>query len=978
MRRGLLIVMVGIGIAAAVWLVYRAVAEARLRNELRDAQRDFGAKRFKEAGDRLRQLSQREPGRGEIEYWLGLCEIAEGHPQAAIASWRRVPDDSPDSAMATLACGRVALERGQYALAEDCLARASKTGGESGEEARRLLGRLKWITGRHDDYRRFLRGQIERESNPSESLRTLWSIDTVAYPIDAMRQAIEKARELSPEDDRAWLAQADIEIRSGRFAEASQWLSRCEQARPADEDVWMARLRWARAANDPDEAVRAARHLPASRFSRSQVLRLRSWLAAQGGDHALERSLLEELLTHEPDDTETIDRLADLAAQDRDVAKVATLRRRTAEISEARERYRALMNLTELTPHALELAKAAQAIGRRFDARAWWRLAARQDPAREAEADSARSRLATAEPPIETGNRSLADVLDAKTIKGSTATDTMAVPGFTDEAGARGLVFTFDNGKSDHRQLPETMSGGVGLIDFDGDGRLDVYAIQGGPFPPQTATPLFGDRLFRNRDDGRFEDVTKASGLAALPGGYGHGIAVGDYDNDGRPDIFLTRWGAYALYRNVGGGRFEDVTAKAGLAGNRECPTSAAWADLDNDGDLDLYVCHYLKWNATEPALCEDAGHSGYTYCDPRHFAAVPDRVFRNDQGRFEDVTEKAGIVDKDGRGLGVIAADLDDDGRTDLFVANDTTANYFFRNLGGFRFAEEGLTSGLATNSTGAYLAGMGIACGDFDGDGRLDVAVTNFYGESTTFYHNLGGGLFSDRTAEAGLAAPTRFVLGFGLTALDANNDGFLDLAQANGHTNDYQPTTPYAMPAQLFLGNGAGKLVDVSRRAGPPWQPLRLARGLALGDLDNDGRNDLVLVSENAPLALFANHPPAPAKDEAARNHFVMLALEGTTSNRDGVGARVTLTVPGRTQVATRFGGGSYLSASDHRLHFGLGSAEHIDSIEVKWPSGRVDRHKQLAADQGYLLREGDSSPQPLRGFPRSTPVEKSKRN
>ncbi len=969
MRRGLLILLVGIGLGVAVWLVFHAVAEGRLRDELRLAEHDFAARRFAEASERLKRLAIRWPGRADVEYWLGLSETALGHPEAALAAWGRVPDDAQEAAPAALARGRLALERGQYALAETCLERAKKARGDTGDEALRLLGRLHWITGRHDDYRRFLKSQIEREKNPSENLRTLWSIDTVAYPIDAMRLALDKAGRMAPNDDRVWLARADVAIRSGRYDEASDWLTRCERVRPDDQAVWEARLRWARAADRPDDAVRAAGHLPVSGFSRASVLALRSWLASRRGDHAAERSVLEERLAMEPADGEAIDRLADLAAQDGDAAKVAKLRRRKAEIDQARERYRALANLPDLTPHALELARAAEKIGRPFDARAWWGLAARLDSAVEHESLAARVRLKSAEPTMEPGSGSLAGFLDVGRPPGMTkaaAIPAMSVPEFRDEAGRRGLVFTFDNGKSELRQLPETMSGGIGLIDFDGDGRLDVYAIQGGRFPPRSPAPAFGDRLFRNGGDSRFEDVTTSSGLSALPGGYGHGIAVGDYDNDGRPDLFLTRWGSYALYHNLGAGRFEDATARAGLGGQRECPTSAAWADFDNDGDLDLYVCHYLKWDPAHPATCEDPGHSGYTYCDPRHFPAVPDRVFRNDRGRFVDVTEQAGIVDRDGRGLGVVAADLDDDGRTDVFVANDTTANYFFRNLGGFRFAEEGLPSGLATNATGGYLAGMGIACGDFDSDGRLDLAVTNFYGESTTLYHNLGSGLFSDRTAAAGLAAPTRFVLGFGLVALDANNDGCLDLAQANGHTNDYQPTTPYAMPAQLFLGDGAGKLFDVSDRAGPPWLPLRLGRGLAAGDLDNDGNCDLLLVSENAPLALFANRSSLPARDQASRSHFLTLALEGTASNRDGVGSRVAVTVSGRTQVATRLGGGSYLSASDHRLHFGLGSARSVDRIEVRWPSGRVDRHVGLAADTGYRLREGDSKPVGLPGF------------
>jgi hypothetical protein len=523
-------------------------------------------------------------------------------------------------------------------------------------------------------------------------------------------------------------------------------------------------------------------------------------------------------------------------------------------------------------------------------------------------------------------------------------------------------VFRFDHGPSEKHQLPETMSGGVALLDFDGDGRLDVYALQGGPFPPRGCPPPFGDRLFRNIDNGRFCDITSASGLAALPGGYGHGVAVGDYDNDGRPDLFVTRWRSYALYRNLGGGRFQEVTAQAGLGGEHDWPTSAAWADFDNDGDLDLYVCHYLKWDVENPTLCEYPKRSkpGYMYCGPLAFPALPDHVFRNDGGRFIDVTADAGIVDRDGRGLGVIAADLDDDGKVDVFVANDLSANHFFRNKGGFRFSEQATEAGVAASAEGGHLAGMGTTWGDLDGDGRLDLAVTNFFNEATTLYHNHGGGLFSDRSPATGLAAATRQFLGFGLAALDANNDGRLDLVQANGHISDFVPTFPYEMRSQLLLGDASGHFRDASEQAGPPWEVLRLGRGLAVGDIDNDGRMDVLIVSQGAPLALFHNQPTPSG------GHFLTLALEGVASNRDGVGAKVTVTAGGRSQVAARFGGGSYLSASDPRLHFGLGTARRADRVEVCWPSGRLDAYKGLAADSGYRLREGDPTPRRLVGF------------
>jgi enediyne biosynthesis protein E4 len=968
-RRRLWIIAIGLVAAVTAWIGVGAVETRLFQNELRQAQLDFDARRFGAARARLVRLAHRRPGQGEVEYLLGACEMNKGNVDAALAAWGRVPDQAPEAPLASLSRGRLAIAIGRYGLAETCLVRASRANGDTVNEARRLLADLHWITGRHDDYRSFLRLQIEHSRDPAEALRLLWSLDHEPYPIEGMRQSLDKTRSMAPDDDRVWLALADLATRSGQFEDADTLLMRCEEARPGDDAVWRARLAWARAAGRIDELMRAARHLPATGVPRRRFLNLRAWLAARQGDRRAEREALEELVHLDPDEAAGLERLADLAVQDGDLSQLAELRRRKATIDAARLRYAALMHQLDPAPHPAELARAAQSLGRRFDARAWWKLAALRDEGSREEAEAALSRLPEAEPPDAPSGRSLADLLGPMQHGETGKTEvpgTLSIPAFTDDAERRGVAFIFDNGRSELRQLPETMSGGVALLDFDGDGWLDIYAVQGGTFPPRDHPP-FGDRLFRNRGDGRFEDVTSASGLAAFPGGYGHGVAVGDYDNDGRPDLFVTRWRAYALYHNKGHGRFEDVTATAGFGGARDWPTSAAWADLDNDGDLDLYVCHYLDYDPATSSPCLRVGSPEHVYCGPRAFPPLPDHLFRNDHGQFVDVTADAGIVDTDGRGLGVVAADLDDDGKTDLFVANDSSANYFFRNLGGLRFVEEGLASGLATSASGGYLAGMGVACGDYDSDGRLDLAVTNFYGESTTLYHNHGRGLFSDRSDAAGLAAPTRLVLGFGLVALDANNDGHLDLAQANGHVEDLGDASPYAMPAQLFLGDAVGRLADVSDRAGAPWHVPRLARGLAGGDLDNDGRVDLVLVSENAPLALFRNrfesrdHPRVESP-----NHFLILKLAGTVSNCDAVGARVTVTTSGRTQVATRFGGGSYQSASDTRLHFGIGLAKKVDRVEVAWPSGRRDCYMDLAADTGYWLVEGIPQPRPMAGF------------
>ena len=325
------------------------------------------------------------------------------------------------------------------------------------------------------------------------------------------------------------------------------------------------------------------------------------------------------------------------------------------------------------------------------------------------------------------------------------------------------------------------------------------------------------------------------------------------------------------------------------------------------------------------------------------------------------DITNSAGLWESTGRGLGVVAADFDGDDQVDLFVANDMTANYLYRNKGGFKFEEVGAIAGAAASAEGGYKAGMGVACGDLDGDGKLDLAVTNYYGESTTFFRNLGGGMFGDHSTAIGLSAPTRLLLGFGIAFVDLDNDGRLDVLSANGHVIDPRPRFPWMMPLQVLCMSASGRLIDFSARAGALFQSLHLGRGLAVGDFDNDGQVDALAVCQNEPLVYLHNQTRSDST-----GHFLVLRLEGTKSNRDAVGATVTVQCGERRWVAIRYGGGSYQSANDPRLHFGLGSAVKVDQVEVRWPTGMIDRFSGLVADTGYLLREGDSVALPLKGF------------
>jgi hypothetical protein len=780
-----------------------------------------------------------------------------------------------------------------------------------------------------------------------------------------LREALERAGRQAPEDDRVWLGKARLAIEAGLWNEAADCLGRCRGA-CADAPVWRAVLDWSRGTGRPEEALEAARNLGPEQLDAADRLGLWAWSEEQRGDRRGESAALEQWLKVEPTATRALERLAELEHRAGRRDRAGELRRRKAKIERALAGYRLRLWRDEPIGAATErsaLAQLAEAAGHRYEALALYVWAKKADPGDS----SARSGLARID---RADARSQVAVSTVEALRPEPAPPyrrQRAGPGrkprdglaFVDLAQAVGLQFVYDNAETPIHQLPEPFGGGLALLDYDGDGWLDVYCVQGGPFtlPSDLGSPSAssGDRLFHNRGDGTFEDTTDRSGIARFPRGHGHGVTVGDVDGDGRPDLFVTRWRSYALYRNRGDGAFEDASDSWGLGGCRDWPTSAALADLD------LYVCHYAAWDLDNPRICRDSNTQAYHNCNPLDAEALPDHLFRDDGHRFVDVTLQAGIVDRDGRGLGVVAADLDDDGRVDLFVANDSSANFLFRNAGGMRFEEVGHEAGVAGNASGTYQAGMGVAAGDLDGDGHIDLAVTNFYGESTTFYRNLGDGAFCDATSGMGLAVATRRLLGFGVAFFDADNDGRLDMASANAHVNDLRPNYPYRMPAQLLLGDTDGRLNDVSDRAGAAWTVPRMGRGLAVGDLDNDGREDVLILSHNQPLAYLNNRSRA--------GRFLTLRLEGSPSNRDAIGAKVTVIAAGRRYVAQRTGGGSFQSASDPRLHFGLESADRVESIEIVWPSGRVGRYRDLPTDTGYLLREGADHPSPLKGFDNS---------
>jgi tetratricopeptide (TPR) repeat protein len=962
-RRQLLIAIGLAGIAvlgAWAYRAYRMSEERALRAEMARAESEFHRGLYATARRRLRAMEARWPGNSEVEFRLGVCEQATGHRDEAIAAWRRVPAGSPFAATAAVRRGTALMNSGHYTEAETELEAVLGAKSEAGFEAHQALSHLYSREGREADARQILEAAWDLAPDRAELLKSVWKLETMVPPYDQFRGVLERAEQ---GDDRVWLGLGNLEAHVGRFREARQWLERCIRRRPEDYAVWRGMLELAQKTEDVSTFREALRHLPAQRFTRREILSLRVWLAGKCGSAGVERKALAELLSYEPRDAWALERMAELALDAGRPEEAAELRRRKAKIDLSKEPFRWLyVGGGDFRRHAAELARLGESLGRTFQSRGWAILTLELDPSHAVEARAILARLKRSEAPPRPDRARLAELLADVGVEATPArvgTSRVTRPQFTDDAGAVGLRFTYDNGASPYHELPETMAGGVALLDYDGDGWLDVYVVQGGPFNADISLERPSDRLFQNRGDGTFEDVTALAGFAAIPHGYSLGVTVGDFDEDGDPDLFVTRLQSYVLLRNRGDGTFEDVTEFAGLAGPRDNPTSAAFADLDDDGDLDLYVCHYMVWDPKDPRLCrKDDGE--YYYCDPSQVRAARDHVFRNDGGRFIDVTNETGFTDPDGRGLGVVAAHLDEDDKIDLFVANDGTANYFFRNAGGFRFEDSALVSGVAGNAEGGFQAGMGIACGDLDGDGLPDLAVTNFYGQSTTLYHNLGGGMFADWTAPSGLGVATRYLLGFGITFLDYDRDGRLDVLSANGNVNDGRPYYPYAMPAQLLAGVEGGRLHDVSKDAGPPWNILRVGRALADGDLDNDGKVDALIVALNEPLAYFHNRTEG--------GHWLVVRLTGSRGNRDAVGARLAIQAGGRRQVAERQGGGSYQSARDGRLHFGLGPANRIESLEVRWPSGHVDVISELPADAAYDLREGEKAPRRLLGYSR----------
>jgi enediyne biosynthesis protein E4 len=522
------------------------------------------------------------------------------------------------------------------------------------------------------------------------------------------------------------------------------------------------------------------------------------------------------------------------------------------------------------------------------------------------------------------------------------------------------LNFVTATGNTENKNQPQTMVAGIALFDYDGDGYLDVYLIGGAAIPSlEKETPAYWNRLFHNNHDGTFTDVTEKAGLAGA--GYGSGVAIGDYDNDGRPDIFLANVTGNQLFHNNGDGTFTDVTAKAGVAGaklngKKMWSVGAGWFDYNNDGLLDLFVVNYCVWEVNKDPYCRvKEGVRGY--CHPKYYQPTHNTLYRNNgDGTFTDVSEETGIAQQFGKGMSVTFADYDGDGYLDAFVANDTTQNFLFHNLKGKKFEEVALQAGVGFAQDGIARSGMGADFRDVNNDGRPDIWHTAVENEQFPLWINEGNGEFQDETVSRGLGK-TKDMSGWGAGVADFDNDGWKDLfvARANVMDNitEQNPSRKYPEPNTIFRNLGNGKFADVSATAGPDFQLEAAHRGVAFGDLDNDGRVDMVVSVLNGPVKLFHNITEN-------QNHWILLNLVGTKSNRMGIGAQIQITTPdGKKQwneVTTAVG---YASSSDPRVHFGLGKNDQIKEIEIRWPSGIKQILRDVSADRILTVEEPKSS-------------------
>jgi len=779
--------------------------------------------------------------------------------------------------------------------------------------------------------------QAQQQITADERLRRASALFDQRRFVEAAEEA-RRARELDPKLLQAWkLSGLSFQL-AGRVTEAEREFTSALERFPDDPDLWfyLARVQYLQSSLKPAEssARRALELQPAHAGAHTQLAMTLEALNDYPGalDHYRRGVELGQKLERPP--TLPLVYAANLLVKLNRVEEALDYLTRAAAIDPQSAEIR------------LSRGRALEKLGRLAEAEKEYQQAASNDASGQARAArAALDRLRAGA----TGNRA-----NGKPVS------SIAPIRFRNVAEQARLNFVLHNDASPRKYQVETMTGGVAVIDYDNDGWMDLYFVNGAELPAmRKSSPKFWNRLYHNNRDGTFSDVTEKAGVkGANSGGYSMGVAVADYDNDGDQDLFVAGVNRNILFRNDGKGRFDDVTEKARVAGvdpqrGKMWSVAAAWLDYDNDGDLDLFVVNYCKWSPESDHYCGAMKEGWRTYCFPDRYEGLPNQLFRNNgDGTFSDVSSQSGVAKHIGKGMGVAIADYDDDGFVDVFVANDTLPNFLFRNNGRGGFEETALTAGVAVNDSGRPVSSMGVDFRDYDNDGSPDLVISALEGETYPLFRNLGKGFFADATWQCGLGAETVKRSGWGLGLFDFNNDGLKDLFTANSHVNDnielYNNQT-YRQPNSVFAGAGAGAFIEASREAGADFQIKRAHRGCAFADFDNDGRVDVVTTSLNEPVELFRN-------EAAGGNHWLAIKLIGVKSNRDGIGAKIKLvTGYGDAQfnhVTTSVG---YASSSDVRAHFGLGKEKVVKLIEIRWPSGATQELKEVAADRLLTITE-----------------------
>jgi tetratricopeptide (TPR) repeat protein len=922
------------------------------RPSLEAIRRALAEKRWDDVEHGLRGWLHEHPRDGDAWEMLGGLLFDRGRRDEALAALKRVTPQDRGWANAQTMIGEIAVNEHRLAEAEGCFRRAADGAEKGGEPLKRLVTLLV-LERRTAEARSSLRRLFRKTRDPRHLADSIL-ISQFESEIRDLGPEIEDYLRQTPEDP--WLRRVwgMYLLAHGRASDALPHLEAA--ASSFDDDATgrfaLAECRMAVGVASRELSILGPR--PRRPVAAARWLVLRSRLAEAWGQGEEALRSLEDAVREDPRNAEAHYRLGQTLTHRGSKEARPHLDRALAlglREDELRRELRSMIREGFSPAAMIKVGRLCQEAGMLVEARDWFELAAQGDPrasslatgvARIAPVD-VEPAVALSSPVLKAAARS---PLKTAVQVDSTRPPPGSQPEFREIATEVGLDHRYEPGATPKLFIGDTMGGGVGLIDYDGDGRLDVYFVNGCALPYDHGSPPAPNRLFRNRSDGTFEDVTVRAGVAGR--GYGMGCTVGDYDNDGHDDLFVTGLDRTVLYHNRGDGTFDDVTARAGVGSSR-WTTAAGFGDLDRDGDLDLVVVSYVEADPTRPLECRDR-YDRLIHCQPERFPAQLDHLYRNNgNGTFTDVSKEAGIEVADGKGLGLAIADFDADGLLDLFVANDGTPNFLFRNLGRLRFEEVGIASGAGYNGAGLSTASMGVVAEDLNGDGRIDLFHTNFIDQTNTLRLNLGGGQFADRTLAANLAAASRTNTGFGTVALDADNDGLLDLFVANGHTDD-QPwfNTPMAQRPQLFLGRERGRYELAGPEASPYFSVPVVGRGVAAGDLDNDGRVDLVVVHRDAPAALLSNRTHG--------GHWLGARLHGTRSGRTPVGASLTCQAGGRSQVRWLTSGTGYLSSSDPRLWFGLGGSSRIDRLEVHWPSGASQSWQDLPADRILEIREG----------------------